>query len=257
MAQHDDRYSRVEYRRLIAWESRIKREWPLLEEILRSAPSRRVLDLGSGTGEHARFLASHGFEVVGVDSSPSMLEKSVTEKAERNVRFVEGDIRDVDRVVEGKFGAAICVGNVLPHLTEREDLQRFARALRNVILPGGPVFIQILNYDRIEAKKERALPINFLPDPDDPKATIVFVRLMELQPDGRVIFIPSSLKLRVDRDEPLELVSTQRVEVRGWRHADLERAFRENGFPSQTTFGAFDKSAFDGTESRDVIFIGR
>ncbi|HSP16796.1 MAG TPA: class I SAM-dependent methyltransferase, partial [Thermoanaerobaculia bacterium] len=240
MSPHDDRYSRIEYRRLIAWEGRIKREWPLLQEILGTAPSKRILDLGSGTGEHARFLASHGFDVTGVDSSPSMLEKSVTEKAEGNVRFVEGDIRDVDRVVEGKFGAAICVGNVLPHLTEADDLQRFARSLRNVILPGGPVFIQILNYDRIEAKKERALPINFLPDPDDPKATIVFVRLMELQPDGRVIFIPSSLKLRPDREEPLELVSSQRVEVRGWRHKDLERAFRDNGFPSPTTYGAFD-----------------
>ncbi len=257
MSPHDDRYSRIEYRRLIAWESRIKREWPLLEEVLGSAPSKRVLDLGSGTGEHARFFASKGFEVVGVDSSPSMLEKSVTEKSEGDVRFVEGDIRDVDRVVEGKFGAAICIGNVLPHLTELDDLEHFARALRNVILPGGPVLIQILNYDRIEAKKERALPINFLPDHDDPAATIVFVRLMELQPDGKVIFMPSSLKLRPDREEPLELVSTQRVEVRGWRHADLERAFRDNGFLSQTTFGAFDKSAFDRTESRDVIFIAR
>jgi glycine/sarcosine N-methyltransferase len=254
---HDDRYSRVEYRRLIAWESRIQREWPLLEETLSTAPSHRLLDLGSGTGEHARFLAAHGYEVVGVDSSPSMLEKSAAEPAEGDVRFAFGDIREVDRVVEGKFGAAICIGNVLPHLTERDDLQRFARALRSVILPGGPVLIQILNYDRIEAKKERALPINFLPDPDDPDATIVFVRLMELQPDGRVIFIPSSLKLRSDREEPLELVSSQRVEIRGWRNADLERAFRENGFTSSTTYGAFDKSAFDPVESRDVIFIAR
>jgi glycine/sarcosine N-methyltransferase len=253
---HDDRYSRVEYRRLIAWESRIKREWPLLEELLASAPSKRILDLGSGTGEHARFVAQHGFAVTGVDSSPSMLEKSVTEKSEGDVRFVEGDIREVDQVVEGTFGAAICIGNVLPHLTGSGDLQRFAQGLRKVILPGGPVLIQILNYDRIEAKKERALPINFLPDPDDPDATIVFVRLMELQPDGRVIFIPSSLKLRTDREEPLELVSTQRVEIRGWRQADLERAFRENGF-SSTTYGAFDKSAFDPLESRDVIFIAR
>ncbi|HSP15013.1 MAG TPA: hypothetical protein VLV78_09695, partial [Thermoanaerobaculia bacterium] len=60
-----------------------------------------------------------------------------------------------------------------------------------------------------------------------------------------------------DREEPLELVSSQRVEVRGWRHKDLERAFRDNGFPSPTTYGAFDKSRFDLLESRDVIFIAR
>jgi glycine/sarcosine N-methyltransferase len=254
---HDDRYSRFDYRRLIAWDERIKREWPLLQKILGSAPSPQVLDLGSGTGEHARFLAAKGFEVVGIDASPSMIEKSAVEKAEGNVRFILGDMSEIDTLVEGSFGAALCIGNALPHLTQEGDLQRFARALRKVLLPGGPVLIQLLNYDRIEAKRERALPINFLPDPDDPKATIVFVRLMELQPDGRVIFMPSTFKLRTDREEPLELLKSQRVEIRGWRYAEIERAFRENGFSSLQTFGAFDETRFDPKESRDVIFVAR
>ncbi len=254
---HDDRYSRFEYRRLIAWDERIKREWPMLERILGSAPSHRVLDLGSGTGEHARFLAAKGFEVVGVDASPSMIEKSAAEKSESNVRFVLGDMREADKLVEGKFGGAICVGNALPHLTLEGDLQRFAGTLRKLLLPGGPALIQILNYDRIEAKRERALPINFLPDPDEPGATIVFVRLMELRPHGQVIFMPATLKLRSDRDEPLELLMSQRVEIRGWRQAELERAFRENGFSSVETFGAFDGAKFDPAESRDAIVVAR
>jgi glycine/sarcosine N-methyltransferase len=254
---HDDRYSRFEYRRLIAWDERIKREWPMLEQILGSAPSRRVLDIGSGTGEHARFLAAKGFDVVGIDASPSMIEKSMAEKAEGNVRFVLGDMREVDRIVEGKFGAAFCIGNALPHLTQEDDLQRFARALRTALLPAGPVLIQTLNYDRIEAKRERALPINFLPDPDDPKASIVFVRLMELRPDHRVIFMPATLKLRTDREQPLELVTSQRVEIRGWRQPEIERAFRDNGFSSTQTFGAFDGAKFEPAESRDVIFVAR
>lgn len=253
----DDRYSRFEYRRLIAWDERIKREWPLLERVIETAPSRRVLDLGSGTGEHARFLADHGFDVTGIDSSPSMVEKSTPEKSKGKVRFVLGDMREVDRLVEGPFGGAICVGNALPHLAADDDLQRLASALRKVILPGGPVLIQILNYDRIEAKGERALPINFLPDADDPSATIVFVRLMDLRPGGRVIFMPTTLKLRSDRQPPLELITSQRVEIRGWRQADLARAFREHEFESIETFGAFDGSKFEKTESRDVILVAR
>ena len=38
-----DPYSRVEYRRLIAWPKRIQREWSLLERVLSSGPSRRVV----------------------------------------------------------------------------------------------------------------------------------------------------------------------------------------------------------------------
>jgi 2-polyprenyl-3-methyl-5-hydroxy-6-metoxy-1,4-benzoquinol methylase len=72
----DDPYSRVDYRRFVAWPQRIEREWPFLQKVLGSAPSRRVLDLGCGTGEHARFLATKGFSVVGIDASESMLAKA-------------------------------------------------------------------------------------------------------------------------------------------------------------------------------------
>ena len=40
-----------------------------VQRILDPAPSRRVLDLESGTGEHARIVAAKGFEVVGIDAS--------------------------------------------------------------------------------------------------------------------------------------------------------------------------------------------
>ena len=71
--QPDDPYSRVDYRRLIAWPERIEREWPFLQKTF--GGGGRLLDLGCGTGEHSRFLASKGFDVTGVDSSPAMIEK--------------------------------------------------------------------------------------------------------------------------------------------------------------------------------------
>jgi len=49
-----DPYSRLNYRRLIAWPERIEREWPFFEKLLHKAPSNRLLDLGCGSGEHAQ-----------------------------------------------------------------------------------------------------------------------------------------------------------------------------------------------------------
>jgi len=252
----DDRYAKIDYRSLIAWGPRLEREWPLLDEILRGAPSKSILDLGSGTGEHARFLAANGFDVTGVDSSPAMLEKSRAAAGEQpNLRFLAGDMRDLANVVEGRFGAAVCLGNALPHLSGEGDLRDLADGLRRVLLPGAPFVAQIINYDRIEAKKERALPLTFLPDPNDPAATIIFLRTMEFLPDGRVIFMPTTLRQRPDRDEPLELVATQRVEIRGWRRAEIERTFREAGFASVEVFGSYQKAPFEAAESRDVILV--
>jgi SAM-dependent methyltransferase len=254
----DDRYAKIDYSRIIAWGPRLEREWPLLDEVLREAPSRSILDLGSGTGEHARFLAAQGFDVTGVDSSPAMLEKSRAAAGEQpNVRFVAGDMRHLANVVEDRFGAAICLGNALPHLSAESDLPDLAAGLRRVLLPGAPFVAQFINYDRIEAKKERALPLTFLPDPDDPGATIVFLRTMDLLPDGRVIFMPTTLRQRTDRDEPIELVATRRVEIRGWRAAEVERTLREAGFASIVLYGSYDKAPFEAEESRDVIVVAR
>ena len=250
----EDRYAKFDYSRLINWSPRLEREWPLLEEVLRDAPSKTILDLGSGTGEHARFLASKGFDVTGVDTSPAMIEKS---RAAGGARFVAGDMRDLASVVEEGFGAALCLGNALPHLSGEDDLRRLAAGLRHVLLPGAPFLLQLINYDRIEAKKERALPLTFLPDPDDAGATIIFLRTMELLRDGRVIFMPTTLRQRTDRDEPIELVATQRVEIRGWRAAKIERTLREAGFASLALYGAYDKAPFQPAESRDVIVVAR
>jgi SAM-dependent methyltransferase len=253
----DDRYSRFDYSKLIVWDERLTREWPLFEELLSNAPSRRILDLGSGTGEHARFLASKGFDVTGVDSSPAMLEKSRAGGDDLRVRFLSGDLRDIAAVVDAPFGAAICVGNVLPHLNGEDDLTRLATGLRRVLLPGAPFLLQMINYDRIEIKKERALPLSFLSDPDDKDSTIIFLRTMELQSDGRVIFMPTTLRQRSDRDPPIELVASRRVEIRGWRRAQIESAFRDAGFASIEALGSYQKVPFDPAESRDLILIAR
>ena len=53
-AMPEDQYAKFDYGRLINWDDRLKREWPFFDELLGGAPSRRILDLGSGTGEHAR-----------------------------------------------------------------------------------------------------------------------------------------------------------------------------------------------------------
>lgn len=260
MMAHEDQYSRFEYRRLIGWSSRIEREWPFLERHLSSAPETRVIDFGSGTGEHARFLASQGFDVTGIDASESMVAKSreidETDGTKGKVEFVLGDLREASSIVPGSFGGAICLGNVLPHLTGKDDLNHFAQSAAALLRPGSPVVIQILNYDRIEAKGERNLPLNFRPDPDT-GGTIVFVRIIEMLDDGMILFFPSTLLLHPERDEPLELVASKRVELRGWRAADLDRAFEKAGFDRIEHFGGFDGSEFDPNESRDLVFVAR
>jgi SAM-dependent methyltransferase len=249
----DDPYSRVDYRRLVAWPQRIEREWPFLERSL--GRSGRVLDLGSGTGEHARFLASKGFDVVGVDSSPAMLAKANDSPLPPNLAFVLGDMTRADEAVSGSFDGALCLGNALPHVLDAATLSRMLAGLRRLLKPGAPFVLQVLNYDKILDQGQRALPVNVRAD--DEGGEIVFLRLMTPRPDGSVVFTPSTLRYRPDAEPALEVVSTRNVQLKGWRRAELEAGLGAAGFANREVFGTVGDVPWGREQSPDTVIVAR
>jgi SAM-dependent methyltransferase len=249
----EDPYSRVDYRRLVAWPQRIEREWPFLQRAL--GQSGRVLDLGSGTGEHSRFLASKGFEVVGIDSSPAMLSKATDSPLPPNLMFVEGDLTEVERLTSGTFDGAICLGNTLPHLRDRAALTRFATGLRRRLRPGAAFLLQVLNYDKVLDAGQRSLPLNFRKD--EGEGEIVFLRLMTPRPDGSIVFTPTTLRYRPEGDPPVEVVATRNVELKGWRRLELEDVLEAAGFTHREVFGTVGDVPFDATQSPDTVILAR
>lgn len=249
-----DPYSRVEYRRLIAWTDRIEREGPWLLELLDGAPERSVLDLGPGTGEHTAFFADQGARAVGLDASESMVEAAREHEAAGRGRFLLGDIRNADVVLadEPRFGMAICVGNVLPHLTGEDDLVRLFGAVRRMLLPGGRLLIQLLNYDRILGQGIRHLPLNFREGENGEE--IVFLRLMTPSPDGRILFFPTTLSLDPGRDEPVSVSGSKRVELRAWTSEALQSALEAAGF-TVVLKGDMMGGEFDPQSSNDLIAL--
>ena len=250
----DDPYSRVDYRRFVAWPDRIQREWPFLERVLATVPSRRLLDLGCGTGEHARFLASKSFDVVGIDASASMLEKARETPPAAGVAFIAGDIADVASLTSGTFGGAICLGNTLPHLRDAASLRRLLEGLRARLLPSAPLVLQVLNYEKVLETKQRFLPLNFRME-DGEEA--VFLRLMDPRPDGTVVFTPSTLRYRPDGDPPLEVVTSRNVLLHGWTRRELHGALDEAGFRTRELFGTVGDVEYDPRASSDLVVVAR
>ena len=250
----DDPYSRVNYRRLIAWEQRITRESPFLVSLLDRAPERAVIDLGCGTGEHVAFFAEADARAVGLDRSESMIKAARDHEAAGKGRFVLGDALAARAALgdEPPFGLAVCLGNMLPHLVEDADLVRFLASAHDILLPGGLLLIQILNYEGILATGKRHLPVNVRPG-DDGKE-IVFLRLISPGTAGRVVFFPATLELDPVADEPLSITMSRRVELRAWSRADLASALAAAGFDAGF-HGDMAGGAFVLEDSADLVVV--
>lgn len=107
---------------------------PLLEGLL---PVERAVDVGTGTGRHALFLAEHGVEVLGFDQSPEMLQVARANAERRGLtdaRFALGTLGAGSLpATSGSFDLAVCA-LALCHIPDLEGaVAECARLLR----PGG------------------------------------------------------------------------------------------------------------------------
>jgi SAM-dependent methyltransferase len=252
----DSPYSRLNYRRLIAWPQRIEREWPFLQRELERSPAPSVVDLGSGTGEHARHLASLGYRAVGIDQSDEHIEKAREYENEfppHGPEFLLGDIADLTRLTSERFGMAICLGNVLPHL-EDEDLLAMAREVHAGLVTGGRLLIQLLNYERILACDLRHLPLNFRDDPDE-TGEIVFLRLMTPDGPSHVLFNPMTLALKPGEDPPVGLKSAKEVRLRAWMRPELEDLLNRSEFEIEALYGDMVGGDYEPRDSSDLVLV--
>jgi SAM-dependent methyltransferase len=97
-------------------------------------PAGTVLDLGCGTGEPiARYVLDSGFSVVGVDSSPSMIE--MCRERFRDSEWIVADMREVTL---GRRLDGILAWNSFFHLNADDQRGMFPR-FASAALPGAPL----------------------------------------------------------------------------------------------------------------------
>src|SRR6266536_6517346 len=113
---------------------------PVMHQIIDALPSGDALDAACGTGRYAEYLAGRGHRVVGVDSSPDMLDRARARVP--SGEFLLGDLRRLplpDNCVD-----LVVSGLALSHVpTLGPVMAEFARVLR----PGGHLVISDAHHE--------------------------------------------------------------------------------------------------------------
>jgi len=105
-------------------------EEPIVRQLLDQLPLGTVLDAACGTGRHSRTLVALGHRVVGVDSSPHMLERARVNVPE--LVLVEGDVSSLPLADDSVDVAVCCLA-----LTHVPSLDVALQQLARVVRPGG------------------------------------------------------------------------------------------------------------------------
>ena len=102
----------------------------------------RILDAGCGTGTLALRLAGAGYEVAGVDLSPSMIERARGKDTARRVDWREGDITALE--LDTRFDAIVTVADVLNHLPDLDRWEAAFRSFHRHLRPGGLLVADVM-----------------------------------------------------------------------------------------------------------------
>lgn len=223
-------------------------ECDLVERVFReyaTAVTRRVLDLGCGTGGHAIPLAWRGYEVVGVDRSPNMLRAAEAKLrdvrgAPVTARFVPGDIRSVE--LDERFDACLCMFAVLCYQLTNADVEQALRTARRHLRDGGLFAFDVWYGPAVltERPATRALTID--------RGRQHLIRLAVPALDPRMHTNETTYTLMVVEDDRVMHHVTERHRVRYFFPLELEYLLAQAGFRLRR-LGVFPQIEEEPTEA--------
>jgi len=136
---------------LIDWDARAESEGQFFIDILKARGKKNVLDVATGTGFHSVQLLKAGFDVTSADGNAEMLTKAFENARDRDLMLqtVHADWRWLNKDVNGKFDAIICLGNSFTHLHDEMDRRRALAEFYAALKWDGVLIMDQRNYDSI------------------------------------------------------------------------------------------------------------
>jgi SAM-dependent methyltransferase len=204
------------------------------------APGALLVDAGCGTGAHARELAALGYEVIGIDRSPELIEE-----ARRLGVGPDLVVADLLEWRPPRPAAAVLSRGVLNDLVADAERDAALPSLAAMLAPGGVLVADVRDWERSAARyaggrtSERRA--------ETPRGDAVLRSRTRADPERRELVV----------DERIEVGGDERrfeVRMRPWTAVELEAGLRAAGF---ARVDLIDSSLAGAREDRIVVVAAR
>jgi SAM-dependent methyltransferase len=212
-----------------------------------------ILDLACGIGRHSVPLAKKGYNVTGVDFSPTYISNAIEYSDEKNVtkntHFIEGDMRNVEEILRehiDSFDVVLNLFTSMGYWDEKTDRHIFTQAL-NLTKPGGIFIIHTANRDYLVKHFQARDVISW--------------------EGGRVMLADRRLNLENSRmhnvwkyfdqvEDNLRYLTTSEFDHRIYSLHELKKQIEKSGWQYQECIGGFDMEEF-AIDTFNMILIAR
>ena len=243
-----------DYDRFVNWQNRLSFELPFIIKQLKQINARSVLDAATGTGMHAIALAQLGYKATGADISPGMVQKARTNASSAGVQVhfeLAGFGTLAHALGKHSFDSVLCLGNSLPHLLSRPELDSALLDFTACLKPGGLLLIQNRNFDAVMLHHARWMEPQSHSETD---AEWIFQRFYDFDPDGMLTFNMVTLKRENQGNWSQEVVSSR---LRPLIKDELISALSKAGFESTVSYGNMSGDPFDPESSGNLVVLAK
>ena len=137
----------------------IKNDYEIGFIINNESPSSKsiILDIGCGTGHHVGTLGAKGFDVLGIDISPSMIEKA--KQSYPDYKFEVADAVDGNLFKEDTFTHILCMYFTIYYF---KDKTQFFTNCFNWLMPGGYLTVHLVDREQFDPILPPGNPLLFV-----------------------------------------------------------------------------------------------
>lgn len=207
----------------------------------------RILELCCGTGRLTIPIAQAGYNICGVDYTPSMLEQAKKKafEAKLKIDFIEADIKMLD--LQEKFDLIFIPFNSIHHLYQNEDLFKTLECIKNHLQKRGLFLLDCFNPNIqyiVESEKEQTVIADYTTD------------------DGRNVLIKQAMHYesttQINRIKwhyfiNGEFHSVQNMDMRLFFPQELDSYLERFGFHIVHKFESFEEEVFNNNSEKQIF----